>query len=122
MPWKLGESGNPKGQPPRTKIWRDAIMRALKRRESKDPLAMEKLADNLLRAMDDGDISAMKEFGDRVEGKVSQPVGGADDLPPQRVQHELDLSKLTDKQLDELEQIVAAAGRPRPVDDGEGRR
>ena len=121
MPWKPGESGNPKGQPHRTKIWRDAILRAIKRREAKDPLALEKLADSLLRAVDDGDVSAMRELGDRTDGKVSQPIGGADDLPPQKMQHELDLSKLTDEQLDELEQIVAAAGR-RPVDDGEGRR
>ena len=107
MTWKPGESGNPKGQPHRTKIWRDAIVRAIKRRELKDPLAMEKLADKLLNAIDDGDIAAMKEFGDRVDGKVSQPVGGADDLPPQKVQ--LDFTKLSDQQLDALEEILKAA-------------
>ena len=72
---------------------------------------MEKLADKLLNAIDDGDIAAMKEFGDRVDGRVSQPVGGADDLPPQKVQ--LDFTKLSDQQLDALEEILkAAAGRP----------
>jgi len=62
----------------------------------------------------------MKEFGDRVDGKVSQPVGGADDLPPQKVQ--LDFSKLSDQQLDALEEILkAAAGQSGPIeaDDGE---
>src|SRR5262249_27140139 len=115
MTWKPGESGNPKGQPPRTKIWRDAIIRAIKRRESKDPLAMEKLADKLLRAIDDGDIAAMNHFADRVDGKVPQPVGGTDELPPQKVQ--LDFSKLTDQQLDALEEILRAAMRK--PDDGE---
>src|SRR5262245_11476497 len=107
MPWKPGESGNPKGQPHRTKIWRDAIMRAIKRRESKDPLALEKLADALLRAVEDGDIAAMNHFADRMDGKVSQPIGGAEDLPPQKVQ--LDFTKLSDKQLDALEEILKAA-------------
>ena len=115
MTWKPGESGNPKGQPHRTKIWRDAIMRAIKRRESTDPLAMEKLADKLLRAIDDGDISAMNHFADRIDGKVPQPVGGTDELPPQKVQ--LDFSKLTDQQLDALEEILRAAMRK--PDDGE---
>src|SRR5215471_13678795 len=115
MTWKPGQSGNPLGHGHKPKIWRDAIIRALKRRESKDPLAVEKLADNLLRAMDEGDISAMKEFGDRVEGKVSQPIGGADDLPAQKVQ--LDFSKLSDQQLDALEEILkAAAGQSGPIE------
>jgi hypothetical protein len=117
MTWKPGESGNPKGQPHRTKIWRDAIIRAIKRRELKDPLAMEKLADKLLNAIDDGDVSAMREFGDRVDGKVSQPVGGADDLPPQKVQYDWDLTKLTDEQLEALRQILIVA-KPDPTDDG----
>jgi len=115
MTWKPGESGNPKGQPPRTKIWRDAIIRAIKRRESKDPLALEKLADALLRAVEDGDIAAMNHFADRVDGKVSQPIGGAEDLPPQKVQ--LDFSRLSDQQLDELEVILRAAVKQ--PDDGE---
>jgi hypothetical protein len=91
-------------------------MRAIKRREALDPSAMEKLADSLLKAMDNGDISAMREFGDRVDGKVSQPVGGAD-LPPQKVQYDWDLTKLTDEQLEALRQILIVA-KPDPTDDG----
>jgi hypothetical protein len=30
----------------------------------------------------DGDIPAMKELLERVDGKVPQAIGGADDLPP----------------------------------------
>ena len=94
--------------------------RAIKRRESKDPLALEKLADALLRAVEDGDIAAMNHFADRVDGKVSQPVGGTDELPPQKVQ--LDFTKLSDQQLDALEELLkAAAGQSGPIeaDDGE---
>lgn len=113
MVWKPGQSGNPGGSPggpQRQKIWREAFMRAIKRRESTDPLALEKLADRVLKAIEDGDISAAKEFGDRIDGKVSQPIGGADDLPPQKVEY--DWSKLTDEQLKklrELKDILAAA-------------
>lgn len=83
MAWQPGESGNPTGAPKKAKLWRDAINRAIKRREEADPLALEKLADKLLAAVDTGDVPAMKEFGDRIDGKVAQAViGGDEDEPP----------------------------------------
>lgn len=82
MPWQPGESGNPAGAPKRAKLWRDAINRAIKRREAEDPQALEKLADKLLAAVAAGDVGAMKEFGDRLDGKVPQGIGGDDELPP----------------------------------------
>ena len=33
-----------------------------------------------------GDVAAYKEIADRVEGKVAQPIGGADDLPDLKIQ------------------------------------
>ncbi len=89
MTWQPGQSGNPTGGA-RVKIWRDAINRAIKRREEADPLALEKLADKILAAVADGDVSAMKELGDRVDGKVAQPVGGTDELPPQEHTHRIE--------------------------------
>jgi molecular chaperone GrpE (heat shock protein) len=82
MAWQPGQSGNPNGAPKRAKLWRDAINRAIKRREETDPQALEKLADKLLSAVDTGDVSAMKEFGDRVDGKVPQAIVGDDDQDP----------------------------------------
>src|SRR3990167_9185231 len=79
MAWQPGQSGNPAGPPKRVKIWREAIDRAIKRRESTDPLAMEKLADKLLAAVEAGDVPAIKEFGDRLDGKVPQGIIGGDD-------------------------------------------
>lgn len=84
MPWQPGQSGNPAGPPKRAKLWRDAINRAIKRREDTDPQALEKLADKLLAKVDEGDVAAIKEFGDRLDGKPTQPLSGDDDEPPIR--------------------------------------
>jgi hypothetical protein len=82
MTWAPGQSGNPAGGSKRPKIWREAIERAIKRREQDDPQALERLADSLLRKVAEGDVAAIKEFGDRIEGKVAQGHGGDDELGP----------------------------------------
>lgn len=79
MPYQPGQSGNPSGKSKEPKIWKDALSRALKRREHEDPLALEKLADKLLAKVDQGDIIAMKELGDRLDGKVPQTLGQSDE-------------------------------------------
>ena len=79
MPFAPGQSGNPGGRPKRAKIWREAIERAIKRREQADPQALEKLADKLLAQVEAGDVAAMKEFADRVDGKVPQGIVGGDE-------------------------------------------
>lgn len=56
------------------KIWREAILLAIKQREDADPLAIRKLANMLLNECDKGDIGALKELGDRLDGKPSQYV------------------------------------------------
>ena len=42
---------------------------------------MDELADKLIDKALDGDHQALKEVGDRLEGKIVQPVGNAHDLP-----------------------------------------
>lgn len=79
MTFAPGQSGNPGGRPKRVKLWQDAIIRAVKRRESEDPQALEKLADSLLRKVAEGDVSAIKEFGDRLDGRVAQAIIGGDE-------------------------------------------
>ncbi len=79
MTFAPGQSGNPGGRPKRDKLWRDAIIRAVKRRERDDPQALEKLADKLILQVEGGDIPAIKEFGDRLDGKVAQAIIGGDD-------------------------------------------
>lgn len=109
MPWEPGQSGNPAGPPKRTKLWREAIQRAVKRREQDDPQALEKLADKLLQAVDSGDVSAMKEFGDRFDGKVPQGVIGGDEGDnPVNVLHRIE-RVIVDPQSPDSEGVQAPA-------------
>ena len=56
----------------KTKIWTDAIRKAvLSRADGKKRIL--KLAHALLDKAESGDVSALKEFGDRIEGKSVQP-------------------------------------------------
>lgn len=81
-----GEVRNPEGTNKRP--WREAIKRAIKRRQEDDPRALEKLADKLLRQVDKGDVAAMREFGNRLDGMPKQVIiGGDEDDPP--VKHSL---------------------------------
>lgn len=59
------------------RIWAAAINRALDRRSKsrKDKIAeIDALADTLLDKALDGDMQAIKEFGDRMEGKPKQMI------------------------------------------------
>jgi hypothetical protein len=87
MTWQPGQSGNPNGAPKRAKLWKDAIIRAIKRREETDPQALEKLADKLIAQVELGDVGAIKEFGDRVDGRVAQAIIGDDSEDPVSVRN-----------------------------------
>jgi len=64
----------------KAKIWTAAIERALEKRMGDRKQALDELAEKLLRKCDEGDLSALKELGDRLEGKPAQSVnvGGED--------------------------------------------
>jgi hypothetical protein len=89
MAFEPGQTGNPNGQPKWVKPWREAIRRAIARREETDPHALERLADRLIQKVDEGDVSAIKEFGDRIDGKVAQIIAGDDELPGVKQVHEI---------------------------------
>ncbi len=68
----------------KAKMWSAAIHRALEKRGGGDKLrALDDLAEKLLAACDKADLSALKEFGDRMDGKPAQAVSlsGPDDGP-----------------------------------------
>lgn len=72
----------------RAKVWRAAIMRALERRKPADEriAAIDELADKLLDLVCAGDLGALKEFGDRLDGKPAQAIVGDDDAPPVKME------------------------------------
>lgn len=80
MPFEPGKSGNPGGRPV-TKPWADAIKRALARRADDDGRSLNGLADRLLDKALEGDMSALKELGDRLDGKPAQTIAGDADAP-----------------------------------------
>lgn len=71
MTFQPGQSGNPGGRS-REKLWRDAIHRAIKRNSEGDLQAIDRAADALVLAAIYKDIGALKELGDRIDGKVPQ--------------------------------------------------
>lgn len=72
MPWKKGQSGNPKGPPPTVKPWRDALRKAMAERDPKTKKQYIQLIAEKTRAMAlEGDVQHAKEIGDRLDGRAA---------------------------------------------------
>lgn len=68
------------------KVWRDAIRVAVMRNADDGGKKLAKLADALISAGIAGDVPALKEIGDRLDGKVPQAlVGGDADSQPIKI-------------------------------------
>jgi len=96
MAEKGGQPGNnnaTKGKP-----WRDAINRALKKRSvTGRAAALEEIAEKMLQAAELGEPWAIKELGDRIEGKPAQAIiGGDEDDPAIKVVGEINLVRPKD--------------------------
>ena len=71
--FRPGQSGNPTGRGTEDKLWRDAVRRAVKRRAAEGKgTQLEALADKLVACALAGDIGAMQEIGNRLDGKPTQ--------------------------------------------------
>ena len=78
-------AGAPRGNQnaAKAKVWRAAIERALERRSisrADGIKEIDALADKLVE-MAYSDLSAIKEFGDRMDGKPAQTLAGDPDSP-----------------------------------------
>ena len=75
-----GKPGAPKGSKNHTKTtraWSDAVRMAVARREKlNQPGTLRDLADAFIDKVLEGDMTAIREFGDRYEGKVPQAIEG----------------------------------------------
>lgn len=59
------------------RMWNAAIQKALRKRSKSEQMeALQEIADKLLDRAMDGDITALKELGDRLDGKSHQTIGG----------------------------------------------
>jgi Family of unknown function (DUF5681) len=71
--FRPGQSGNPAGRGTEDKLWRDAVRRAVKRQAADGKgTQLEALADKLVACALEGDISAMQEIGNRLDGRPAQ--------------------------------------------------
>jgi hypothetical protein len=81
----------------RAKRWQKAIERALSRASNSDiDAGLDKAADMLVSAAYTGDQWALKELGDRMDGKSVQPIAGDDDSPPISFKGVIDLVRPTE--------------------------
>ena len=71
----IGNTNATKSRP-----WRAAIDRAI---AQSDPDRLRSLAEKLIKKAEEGDLSAIKELGDRLDGKPSQQIdlGNAGGVP-----------------------------------------
>ena len=66
----------------KSKRWSQAIDRALAKRCKGDGIAaLDDLAEKLLANAEAGDMAALRELGDRLEGKPAQTITGSDGGP-----------------------------------------
>jgi molecular chaperone GrpE (heat shock protein) len=64
------------------RLWQDAIKRAIARKHNGDlNHGLDTLAEKLVDAVANGDLQAIKELGDRIDGKPAQAITGADGGP-----------------------------------------
>ena len=65
-----------RGRPPgsRVKPWEDAIRLCALRKDKDGITELYRIAQATIEAAKAGDISAVKEIGDRLDGKAAQPV------------------------------------------------
>jgi len=81
----------PGGRPPgpsKDKPYKDALRRAIARAESlgeDSPRCLNRIADRHLDACARGDMQAIKEMADRLDGRVPQGHGQDDELGPAQV-------------------------------------
>ncbi len=74
-----GQPGNQNAV--KAKRWQQAIDRALeKRSKAKSIEALDELAEKLLANCDSGDMAALRELGDRIDGKPSQELQHSGDM------------------------------------------
>lgn len=103
-----GKAGAPIGNQnaKKTKPWADALRRALARRGNGDlRVGIDKLAEKLLEDCEKGNLTALQELGNRLDGKPAQAITGEDGGPIE-LDTRINASGLTTDQLRALASIA----------------
>lgn len=86
MPFEPGNQHAKKANHKRPKIFTDSLLAALKKTDDENVEAIQRIANKLVKLAESGDVQAIKEVADRIEGKVPQAVVGDQDGGPLTVQ------------------------------------
>jgi len=74
MPFKKGKSGNPGGRPKKEWTWSGLVRKALEQKNNDGEQIKMAIAQALVDKAMDGDVQAIKEIGDRIDGKAKQQI------------------------------------------------
>ena len=72
--------GRPPGSPNKDKPFRDALRLELAS-DGADHKALRKVAAALIREAQEGDVNAVKELANRLDGRVAQEIAGSEERP-----------------------------------------
>ncbi len=74
-------AGNANSGRKQEKPFRDALRLELAKLQDDDQRGLRKIARSLIENAESGDLQAIKELADRVDGKVPQAISGDDENP-----------------------------------------
>lgn len=63
------------------KLWREALRKAVLKRIDKEQ-RLDRIAEKVVAAAEEGKLEAAKEIGDRLDGKAAQAIIGGDENDP----------------------------------------
>jgi hypothetical protein len=91
MPFEPGQSGNPGGRS-KAKPFKDALLLEAKAAENGQPCEAQpgSLRWNARKLLEQGEVPAIREIADRLDGKVPQAIGGDDELDPINLVHRIE--------------------------------
>ena len=104
--------GRPKGAQNTDKSWRDAVRAAVNelRKDESSPKKIKSLrllARKLVTKALDGDVSALKEIGDRLDGKATQSVQVDKNIQITHIEHSIvDMPKVIEGEVIEVQNAL----------------
>ena len=81
--------GRPAGSQNKDKPFRDALRLAIAE-AADNPRSLRKVAERLIDKAMEGDVQAIKEIGDRLDGKPAQAIVGDDEHDPVNILHKIE--------------------------------